>query len=65
MTGSQLAIPFSQVEKADIVFEQKYEFSVTVIWAKPDGAGEKSTLSVSATWYNLVMPDFSIDFDKS
>ena len=65
IAGSQLAIPFSQVKKAEIEFEKFYEFSVTVIWAKPDGADERSTLSVSARWYDLIMPDFNIDYDPS
>ena len=65
IAGSQLAIPFSQVQQAEIIFEQLYEFTVTVIWAKPDGADEKSTLSVSAKWYDLVMPDFLIEFDTA
>ena len=63
--GSQIAIPFDQVDRTDIIYERPYEFEVTVIWAKPDGVDEKETLSVSVTWYNLVMPDFNIDFDPS
>lgn len=65
IAGSQLAIPFSQVRQANIEFEKEYEFSVTVIWAKPDGADERSTLSVTAKWYDLVMPNFTIDYDQS
>ena len=63
--GSQLAIPFSQVKQTDLIFEQSYEFSVTVIWAKPDGADERSSLSVSIKWYDLVMPNFNIDYDDA
>ena len=65
IAGSQLAIPFSQVKKSGIVFEKEYEFTVTVIWAKPDGEDEKSTLSVTAKWYDLIMPEFNIEFDPS
>ena len=58
-------IPFSQVDLANIEYEtQDYEFQVTVIWAKPDGEDIKETLSVEITWYDLVVPDFRIDFDK-
>ena len=63
--GSQLSIPFSQVEKSTVVYEQPYTFKVTVIWAKPDGEDDKTTLSVDVTWFNLVMPDFNIDFDPA
>jgi len=63
IAGAQLAIPFSQVQKSNVEFEKEYEFTVTVIWAKPDGADEKESRSITAIWYDLVMPDFSIDYD--
>ena len=63
--GTQLSIPFSQVEKTDLIYEKPYEFSVTVIWAKPDGVDEFATLSVQATWYDLVIPSFNIDYDPT
>ena len=56
--GAQLAVPFSALADTAIIYEEPYEFFVTVIWAKPDGKDEKSTLSVSIIWYNIAMPDF-------
>ena len=38
---------------------------MTVIWAKPDGVDESASVTVSATWFDLVMPAFDIDYDKS
>ena len=38
---------------------------MTVIWTKPDGVNEKASLSIPVTWYDLVMPDFKINFDLS
>ena len=52
------------MDRTEIIYERPYEFEVTVIWAKPDGVDEKETRTVSITWYDLVMPDFNIDFDR-
>ena len=38
---------------------------VTVIWAKPDGNEERLERTVLITWFDLVMPDFTIDFTAS
>ena len=60
--GSQLAVSWAQAQAAGIVYEVAYGFSINVIWAKADGTLEQETLSESVTWYDLVMPDFTITF---
>ena len=44
-------------------YEKAYDFDVTIVWAKPDGADVKETLSVQVTFYDLSVPDFRIDYD--
>lgn len=53
MAGSQISIPFNVVEKVGIKFEQPYNFTVTVIWAKPDGLVDRKTQNVTIIWYNI------------
>lgn len=53
------------VKERGIIFEQPYIFEVTVIWVKPDGQDQRSTLSVSAMWYDIAIPNFTIDFDPA
>ena len=61
--GDQVAIPFEVVKDSKIDWETPYIFEVTVIWAKPDGQAETQTLNATVIWYDLAMPDFTIDFD--
>ncbi len=61
--GDQVAIPFEFVKNSKIDWETPYIFEVTVIWAKPDGQAETQTLNATVIWYDLAMPDFTIDFD--
>lgn len=63
--GSQIAITYENVKDTAILYERPYEFKVTVIWAKPDGIEERLERTVSITWYDLVMPDFGIDYEES
>lgn len=60
-----MAIPFDVVKDMGIDFEKPYTFKVTVIWAKADGRTDRQTLDATATWYDLAMPVFTIDFDKA
>jgi len=53
MAGSQLAIPFSAVQNSLIIFEKPYEFTVSVVWAKPDGLDVRKTRTVTIYWYDL------------
>ena len=54
------------MQQTDIIFEEPYEFSVVVIWAKGDGSDEKaSSQIVTVAWYDLVVPEFTIDFDRT
>ena len=46
-----------------MVFEIPYTFGIKVIWAKADGTLETETLTESVTWWDLVMPNFSITFE--
>lgn len=64
-SGSQLLIPFSSIKDTSIFYEVPYEFTVTVIWAKPDGADERSQLSTVATWYDLEIPEFQITYEPT
>ena len=34
-----------------------------MIWAKADGSIEVESLSETVTWYDLVMPDFTITYE--
>ena len=63
--GDQVAIPFDVAKESSVEMESPYDFFVTVIWAKPDGSAETKTMNATATWYDLAMPDFTIDFDPS
>jgi len=65
ISGSQISIPFHVVEKTGIVFEQPYNFTVTVIWAKPDGLADRKTQNVTIIWYNISIPNFRINYDAS
>ena len=46
-----------------MIYEKPYTFEVQVIWAKPDGEDEKAFMSIDITWYDLVMPDFNIQYE--
>ena len=47
------------------MFDEPFDFSVVVIWAKGDGTNEKAASeTVTATWFDLVVPEYTIDFDK-
>ena len=65
MSGERLAIPFSEIEGTDVIYELSYMFDVTVVWAKADETTERATLSQEVSWWNLEIPDFEIDFDES
>ena len=54
------------MRQTSIVYEEPYDFSVVVIWAKGDGTEEKAASdTVTARWYDLVVPEFAIDFDRA
>lgn len=45
-----------------IEFKKPYEFSVTVVWAKPDGNSEEKKLTESVVWFDLTIPQFKIAY---
>lgn len=65
MSGYQLTIPFSEIEKTDILYEELYTFDVTVVWAKADGTTDSVTLSQEVIFWNIEMPEFVIDYEET
>lgn len=47
------------------MFETPYTFEVTVVWAKADGQDEKQTLTAEVTFYDLAMPEYTIEYDPA
>ena len=61
--GAQLSISWGRAIAAGVVYEIPYTFGIKVIWAKADGTLETETLTQSVTWWDLVLPNFTITYE--